>query len=396
MEIRIAAIGNVDSAKSTTISCLSHDILDNGRGSARSKILKHKHESDTGRTSSITQYYVKKNGKVICFTDLAGHEKYLKTTATGLSGCYIDYALVTIGGDRGIIGMTKEHLQIAVALKIPIFIVITKIDISPSHKLERIVKRICKIMSSNAAGNLKCQIIKEEDSIDSLNNFAEKNICPIFLTSNTKGTNLNNLKNFVYSLKNNHIWNTNSNKTVFTIDDSFKVKGIGLVLSGTVKEGSIEIDQKYLMGPFNGEFKQVTIKSIHNNFRENIDKLCISCSGCLAIKMPNKKDKLEKEQIKKGMVLLNSKQCVKKFKAEILILHHPTTVKLNYQPVIHCGLIRQSAKITRMSQRYLRTGDKAVLNFEFLYHPEWLEKGDKIIFREGNTKGVGKIIDIDP
>ena len=49
-----------------------------------------------------------------------------------------------------------------------------------------------------------------------------------------------------------------------------------------------------------------------------------------------------------------------------------------------------------MSQRYLRTGDKAVLNFEFLYHPEWLEKGDKIIFREGNTKGVGKIIDIDP
>ena len=33
--------------------------------------------------------------------------------------------------------------------------------------------------------------------------------------------------------------------------------------------------------------------------------------------MANKKDKLEKEQIKKGIVLLNSKQCVKKFKAEI-------------------------------------------------------------------------------
>ena len=391
MEIRIAAIGNVDSAKSTTISCLSHDILDNGRGSARSKIIKHKHEFETGRTSSITQYYIKKNGRVICFTDLAGHEKYLKTTATGLSGCYIDYALVTIGGDRGIIGMTKEHLQIAVALNIPIFIVITKIDISPDHKLEKIIKKICRIMSSNAAGNLKCKIIKENDSIDNLTNFAKNNICPIFLTSNTKGTNLTNLKNFVYNLKNNHIWNTKSTKNVFTIDDCFKVKGIGLVLSGTVKEGKINLEQKYLLGPFNGEFKQIIVKSIHNNFREHVQKLKVGCSGCIAIKILSKKEKIDKEQIKKGMVLLNSKECVQKFRAEILVLHHPTTVRLNYQPVIHCGLIRQTARISKMSKEYLRTGDKAIIDFEFKYHPEWLELGDKIIFREGNTKGVGKV-----
>ena len=37
MEIKIAAIGNVDSAKSTTISCLANDILDDGRGFARKK-----------------------------------------------------------------------------------------------------------------------------------------------------------------------------------------------------------------------------------------------------------------------------------------------------------------------------------------------------------------------
>lgn len=395
MEIRIAAIGNVDSAKSTTIGCLSHDILDDGRGLARSKILKHKHESETGRTSSITQYYIRKNNKVICFTDLAGHEKYLKTTAMGLSGCYIDYALVTIGGDRGIIGMTKEHLQMAVALNIPIFIVITKIDISPGHKLEKIINRITKIMSSNAAGNLNCKIITEKDSIESLKNFSEDKICPIFLTSNTLGTNLNNLKNFVYSLKNNYNWDLDSNKTVFTIDDSFKVKGIGLVISGTMKEGNINVDKKYLIGPFNGDFKQIIVKSIHNNFREHVNTLSSSCSGCLAIKVVNKKDKIDKELIKKGMVILSNKESVIKFKAEILVLNHPTTIRLNYQPVIHCGLIRQSAIITKMSKKYIRTGDKAIINFKFKYHPEWLELGDKIIFREGNTKGVGKIIEIN-
>ena len=72
-ELRIAAIGNVDSAKSTTISCIANNIIDNGRGLARSKILKHKHEEETGRTSSITQYYINNNNKTIGFIDLAGH-----------------------------------------------------------------------------------------------------------------------------------------------------------------------------------------------------------------------------------------------------------------------------------------------------------------------------------
>ena len=46
-EIRIASIGNVDSAKSTTISVIANNILDDGKGGARSKILKHPHEKDT-------------------------------------------------------------------------------------------------------------------------------------------------------------------------------------------------------------------------------------------------------------------------------------------------------------------------------------------------------------
>ena len=139
-ELRIASIGNVDSAKTTTISVISNNILDNGRGIARSKILKHPHEEASGRTSTITQHYIETDNKVIGFIDLAGHEKYLKTTTTGLNGCFIDYALITIGADRGIIGMAKEHLTLAIALKLPIIIVITKIDIAVMHKLNKIIQ----------------------------------------------------------------------------------------------------------------------------------------------------------------------------------------------------------------------------------------------------------------
>ena len=52
-EIRIGVVGNVDVGKSSLISVLTNNVLDNGRGSA-SKVMKHPHEKTTGRTSSIT------------------------------------------------------------------------------------------------------------------------------------------------------------------------------------------------------------------------------------------------------------------------------------------------------------------------------------------------------
>ena len=153
-ELRIASIGNVDSAKSTTI-VLSNNILDNGRGKARKLVLKHPHEEQTGRTSSITHHYIETEKSIIGFIDLAGHEKYLKTTVSGLNGNFIDYAMVTIGVDRGIIGMTKEHLAIALSLKIPLFMVITKIDIAVEDKLDTIHNNIVSIFKHPIAGKKK-------------------------------------------------------------------------------------------------------------------------------------------------------------------------------------------------------------------------------------------------
>ena len=91
-QLRIGVLGNVDSGKTTLISVISHKILDNGRGLARKKVLKHNHEQETGRTSSITHtYYKADDTKIISFIDLAGHEKYYKTTVFGANCCSLDY-----------------------------------------------------------------------------------------------------------------------------------------------------------------------------------------------------------------------------------------------------------------------------------------------------------------
>jgi len=52
----------------------------------------------------------------------------------GLVGLIPDYAVIIVGANMGVSKMTREHLGIAQALKIPIFIVVTKVDISPPEK----------------------------------------------------------------------------------------------------------------------------------------------------------------------------------------------------------------------------------------------------------------------
>lgn len=50
---RVAVVGNVDAGKSTLLGVLTHGELDNGRGLARLRLLRHKHEAESGRTSSV-------------------------------------------------------------------------------------------------------------------------------------------------------------------------------------------------------------------------------------------------------------------------------------------------------------------------------------------------------
>src|SRR5690349_7327695 len=63
LEVRVAVVGNVDSGKSTLLGVLTRGQLDNGRGLARMNIFVHKHELETGRTSSISHEILGFNSK---------------------------------------------------------------------------------------------------------------------------------------------------------------------------------------------------------------------------------------------------------------------------------------------------------------------------------------------
>lgn len=76
----------------------------------------------------------------------------------------------------------------------------------------------------------------------------------------------------------------------------------------------------------------------------------------------------------KGMVAIDGQdnpRATREFEADVVILHHSTTVAPGYQPVIHCGVVRQAAAILSMSgtesgMEALRTGQTATVRFRFM------------------------------
>lgn len=174
IDLRIAVVGNVDAGKSTLLGVLTRGLLDDGRGYARTSLFRHKHEAETGRTSSIGNEIMglgangepvigmgkaperpmswsdicERAAKIVSFIDLAGHERYFKTTVSGMTGCLPDYVMLVVSANSGLVGMTKEHLGIALALAIPVIVVVTKVDMTPQHVYETTLSQLTRVLQS--------------------------------------------------------------------------------------------------------------------------------------------------------------------------------------------------------------------------------------------------------
>ena len=84
----------------------------------------------------------------------------------------------------------------------------------------------------------------------------------------------------------------------------------------------------------------------------------------------------------------------REFIAEVLILSHATTIKTKYQAMLHVGPISQTCAIIDIDRAFIRTGDRATVAFRFVQRPEYLSVGDRILFREGRTKGLGFVKEV--
>lgn len=82
--------------------------------------------------------------------------------------------MLMIGANAGIVGMTKEHLGLALALNVPVFVVVTKIDMCPSNVLQDTLKLLQKILKSPGCRKIPMLVTSQDDAIVTARNFSSE------------------------------------------------------------------------------------------------------------------------------------------------------------------------------------------------------------------------------
>ena len=221
-EVRIAVVGGANAGKSTLLGVLTRGEMDNGRGKARRSLLNHRHEIESGQTSSVSHEVIgfasdgqllnsasdtatwasisEQSARVVTFVDLAGHEKYLHTTVWGLTGRNPDLACLVIGARAGVTRMTeyvtlsqdrrlerrpgprrssrgrvwgagREHFHLAVALDVPIFAVVTMIDGCSEAHLQATLQGVERLLQHDGA---RARIVRTDADLARLTKPADR------------------------------------------------------------------------------------------------------------------------------------------------------------------------------------------------------------------------------
>ena len=435
-ELGYVVCGSVDSGKSTLIGTIISNKLDDGNGSNRAYVSAHKHEISSGKTSSIAVHSIKKyqGNKSLVLIDLCGHEKYLKTTLYGIMGYYPDYAIVIVGANRGMLKMTREHVKILHHLKIPIILVLTKTDLvdklyegsaldNCTIPMDKITDEIKKVFAKGGYNVIDMNNLNVSNVSNESNDFKKivptNDTIPLFKLSSKTGYGLDKFKSYISNLPRKielklelgQIIKKRQDDFVFYIERIYCPPGIGWVVTGILKcsnpSGYISSNSQGYLGP-NSDIINTKVWSIYNYYEEKIDKLYNGQRGCLGIRSDKK---LAYKHFKKGTIITNNIEIIKKasykYRAQIKLLSHPSNVRDNFSPVIHCATVRQTAIIkilelkskNKKEENYdndnksIYPGDIAIIQLEFKYKPEIIEPNECFFLREGLTLGVGNIIE---
>jgi selenocysteine-specific elongation factor len=197
-------------------------------------------EKERGMTIDIGfAHYDTPDGKRIGIIDVPGHERFVRNMIAGAGG--IDAVILVVAADDGWMPQSQEHLQITELLGIKYgVVVISKIDLVEKGWVDLV----------------------EGDIRDKLERTSLKD-APIVRLSSSTGEGFDRLKEEINNLAETVIVRENIGKPRLYIDRSFILPGLGGVVAGTLKGGTLEAGREISVFPSKARGRIRTIQS-HN------------------------------------------------------------------------------------------------------------------------------------
>ena len=175
--------------------------------------------------------------------DVPGHERFVKNMVSGAAG--IDFVLLVIAADEGIMPQTREHLEICSLLGIRAGLVaLTKIDMVEEEWLE---------------------LVREEVQTYLAGSFLDG--APIIPVSAHMGAGLEELKGQIAELSSTFAPDRRSDLFRLPVDRVFTMKGHGTVVTGTSISGALRLGEEIEIVPA-GHHSKVRGLQVHGTAAE--------------------------------------------------------------------------------------------------------------------------------
>jgi len=399
----VGTAGHVDHGKSTLVGSLVTGDRDDGQGGTRSFLDVQPHEVERGLSADLSYAVygfdddgpvrmdnphrktdraavVQEADRLVSFVDTVGHEPWLHTTIRGLVGQKLDYGLLAVAADDGPTKTTREHLGILLATELPTLVAITKTDIVSEERVAEVESEVEAMLREVGETPLPVDRHGVDAAIEEIGT-----VVPILRTSPVTGAGIDDLDTLFEALPKRD--NDADAPFRMYIDRSYAVTGVGAVASGTVNAGTVEAGDELLLGPMpDGSFREVTVRSIEMHYHR-VDKAKAGRIVGIALKG------VEEAEIERGMALVprdSQPNPVREFEAEVVVLNHPTRIGDGYEPVVHLETLSEAAQFFPEDGRLLpRDTGRTTVRFKF--RPYLIEEGQRFVFREGQSKGVGTV-----
>jgi selenocysteine-specific elongation factor len=199
-------------------------------------------EKSRGITIDLGFAHLEANDVQIGLIDVPGHERFLDNALAGLGG--IRVMLLVVAADEGVKPQTREHLSICSLLGIPAGLVaVTKTDLVDPDIVELAQLELEELLAETP--------------------FAGAEIVP---TSSHTGEGIAELKSKLAALAGQHATAVDPDRpTRLPVDRVFLLKGLGLVVTGTLSSGEIRAGDVLETAPGG---KRVRVRSLQVHGRE--------------------------------------------------------------------------------------------------------------------------------
>lgn len=319
-DIVVGMAGHIDHGKTTVVKYLTGVDTDT-----------LPEEKSRGMTINLGFTQIKfDDGSRVGLIDVPGHEKFIKNMSAGVSG--VDYLLMVIACDDGIMPQTEEHFQILKLFGVKKgMILLTKRDLVDEKRYEEVKKQCREYFKGSFLENspLLPLSITDIESYNTLKNLLKEELKKIDLEEKERYFRMD-------------------------IDRVFSVKGFGCVVTGTVKSGKISVGDTLTIYPQN---KMVKVKGLESHGEK---KDSIGTGNRCAINLAG----IESSEIKRGDIIGKSLLTGDKIECKLTLLENSPKIKNNHRIRLNIGTDEIIGRVKIYEKNYILAGEIAFVQID--------------------------------